>query len=47
MGDGDLLNLLIERDVFEGDFSLFYVVEVRGDHWSRDPLLQGTVTCIL
>lgn len=29
MGGGDLLNLLIERDVFEEDFSRFYVAEVR------------------
>ncbi|KAF7792401.1 hypothetical protein EIP86_003438 [Pleurotus ostreatoroseus] len=29
MGGGDLLNLLIERDVFEEDFTRFYVAEVR------------------
>jgi len=28
MGGGDLLNLLIERDVFEEDFTRFYVSEV-------------------
>jgi hypothetical protein len=28
MGGGDLLNLLIERDVFEEDFTRFYVAEV-------------------
>jgi len=28
MGGGDLLNLLIEKDVFEEDFSRFYVAEV-------------------
>ncbi|PPQ77220.1 hypothetical protein CVT25_011066 [Psilocybe cyanescens] len=28
MGGGDLLNLLIERDVFEEDFSRFYVAEM-------------------
>ena len=31
MGGGDLLNLLIERDVFEEDFTRFYVAEVRFD----------------
>ena len=29
MGGGDLLNLLIERDVFEEDFARFYAAEVR------------------
>lgn len=29
MGGGDLLNLLIERDIFEEDFARFYVAEVR------------------
>ena len=29
MGGGDLLNLLIERDVFPEDFTRFYVAEVR------------------
>lgn len=29
MGGGDLLNLLIERDIFEEDFTRFYVAEVR------------------
>lgn len=28
MGGGDLLNLLIERDVFPEDFTRFYVAEV-------------------
>jgi hypothetical protein len=28
MGGGDLLNLLIERDVFEENFARFYVAEV-------------------
>jgi hypothetical protein len=28
MGGGDLLNLLIERDVFEEDFARFYIAEV-------------------
>lgn len=31
MGGGDLLNLLIERDVFPEDFTRFYVAEVRGN----------------
>ena len=30
MGGGDLLNLLIERDVFEEDFTRFYAAEVSG-----------------
>lgn len=34
MGGGDLLNLLIERDVFEEDFTRFYVAEV-GNIFSR------------
>ena len=29
MGGGDLLNLLIERDVFDEDFTRFYIAEVR------------------
>ena len=28
MGGGDLLNLLIEKDVFEEDFARFYVAEM-------------------
>lgn len=28
MGGGDLLNLLIERDVFDENFTRFYVAEV-------------------
>jgi hypothetical protein len=28
MGGGDLLNLLIERDVFDEGFTRFYVAEV-------------------
>lgn len=36
MGGGDLLNLLIERDVFEEDFTRFYVAEVSGyRHFNR------------
>lgn len=27
MGGGDLLNLLIEKDIFEEDFAKFYVAE--------------------
>lgn len=30
MGGGDLLNLLIERDVFEENFARFYAAEVTG-----------------
>ena len=30
MGGGDLLNLLIERDVFEEDFTRFYIAEASG-----------------
>lgn len=33
MGGGDLLNLLIERDVFEEDFTRFYVAEVGNMHF--------------
>jgi serine/threonine protein kinase len=29
MGGGDLLNLLIDRDVFGEDFTRFYVAEVK------------------
>ena len=32
MGGGDLLNLLIERDVFPEDFTRFYVAEVRDEY---------------
>lgn len=39
MGGGDLLNLLIERDVFEEDFTRFYVAEV-GNHFSHLYLLR-------
>ena len=28
MGGGDLLNLLIEKDVFEENFARFYIAEV-------------------
>jgi hypothetical protein len=28
MGGGDLLNLLIEKDIFEEDFGKFYIAEV-------------------
>jgi hypothetical protein len=31
MGGGDLLNLLIEKDVFEEPFARFYIAEVRWD----------------
>ena len=37
MGGGDLLNLLIERDVFEEDFTRFYAAEV-SDYRSFDCL---------
>lgn len=40
MGGGDLLNLLIERDVFPEDFTRFYVAEVsshRVSHTSSSP----------
>lgn len=37
MGGGDLLNLLIERDVFEEDFSRFYVAEVRHPDFTCRP----------
>ena len=30
MGGGDLLNLLIERDIFEEDFTRFYIAEASG-----------------
>ena len=41
MGGGDLLNLLIEKDVFDEDFARFYIAEVsseglkisRADFW--------------
>ena len=38
MGGGDLLNLLIERDVFEEDFTRFYVAEVRP--LTREPIMS-------
>jgi hypothetical protein len=28
MGGGDLLHLLIEKDIFEEDFARFYIAEV-------------------
>jgi protein-serine/threonine kinase len=31
MGGGDLLNLLIERDTFDEDFTRFYIAEVTSD----------------
>ena len=40
MGGGDLLNLLIERDVFEEDFTRFYVAEVRLTTWLPDNLAR-------
>lgn len=39
MGGGDLLNLLIERDVFEEDFARFYVAEV-GTFFSHTCMLR-------
>lgn len=37
MGGGDLLNLLIEQDVFEEDFTRFYIAEVRlSEHSPQD-----------
>ena len=41
MGGGDLLNLLIERDVFEEDFTRFYVAEVNHLYFSRCSLADG------
>lgn len=41
MGGGDLLNLLIERDVFEEDFTRFYVAEV-GPHSTPIPLTDAS-----
>jgi hypothetical protein len=47
-GGGDLLNLLVERDTFEEDFTRFYVAEVRIEsfpgHTSKLPL---TAFCLL
>lgn len=40
MGGGDLLNLLIERDVFEEDFTRFYVAEVRVFKLSSGSVVQ-------
>ena len=37
MGGGDLLNLLIEKDVFDENFTRFYVAEVRRS--TRPPFL--------
>jgi hypothetical protein len=37
MGGGDLLNLLIERDVFGEDFTRFYAAEVSGCRSSNCP----------
>lgn len=33
-GGGDLLNLLVERDTFNEDFTRFYVAEVCHTHMS-------------
>ncbi len=44
MGGGDLLNLLIERDVFEEDFTRFYVAEVRPSIWLLDNLARSHLT---
>jgi len=44
MGGGDLLNLLIERDVFEEDFARFYVAEVSYldlSTWNAHPHVFG------
>ena len=38
MGGGDLLNLLIEKDVFDENFTRFYVAEVCRSTWP--PFLQ-------
>lgn len=38
MGGGDLLNLLIEKDVFEEDFARFYIAEVRHLHQENEAL---------
>lgn len=47
MGGGDLLNLLIERDVFEEDFTRFYVAEVRTTSLPVLPSLTLSVLCNL
>lgn len=41
MGGGDLLNLLIERDVFEEDFTRFYIAEVGFDFPLQGVELKG------
>ena len=40
MGGGDLLNLLIKRDVFEEDFTRFYAAEVSA-HWHFTASVPG------
>lgn len=35
MGGGDLLNLLIEKDVFEESFARFYIAEVFVEQYRR------------
>lgn len=41
MGGGDLLNLLIERDVFEENFTRFYVAEVGYSYFSCGKASHG------
>lgn len=43
MGGGDLLNLLIERDIFEEDFTRFYVAEASGLRFFS--ALKTSLTC--
>ena len=40
MGGGDLLNLLIQRDIFEEDFARFYIAEV----WSHSSASCAVLT---
>lgn len=42
MPGGDLLNLLIERDIFEEGFTRFYLAEVRSVTIVMIPRLQST-----
>jgi serine/threonine protein kinase len=51
MGGGDLLNLLIERDIFEESFTRFYVAEASHSAvaplWeSPDAVLLQMILCI-
>lgn len=41
MGGGDLLNLLILRDIFEEDFARFYIAEVSPYSSGRWTALTG------